>query len=69
MGRWKKLEETKLPPKNEFYSKLNIKGISDEDSDHAEQVWNRITTESEDVTLRLSSSRCFTVGRTFEIRA
>ena len=26
---WKKLEETALPPKEAFYSNLNMKGISD----------------------------------------
>ena len=37
---WKKIEETKLPPKNEFYSKLNMKSISNQDHEHAQQVWN-----------------------------
>ena len=32
--------ETKLRPKNAFCSKLNIKGISDHDYKHAQQVWN-----------------------------
>ena len=32
---WEKFEEIKLPPKNVFYSKLNIKGVSDEDYEHA----------------------------------
>ena len=40
MDGWKKFEETKLPPKNAFYSKLNLKGISDQDYEHAQQVWN-----------------------------
>ena len=34
-----KLKETKLPPKEEFYSKLNDEGISDEDYSHAQRVW------------------------------
>ena len=29
MNSWEKLEKTKPLPKNVFYSKLNIKGISD----------------------------------------
>ena len=37
---WKKFEETGLPPKDAFYSKLNMKGISDHDYEHAQQVWN-----------------------------
>ena len=36
----KKFEETSLPSKNAFYSKLDMKGISDEDHEHAKQVWN-----------------------------
>ena len=29
MDGWKKFEETSLPPKDAFYSRLNMKGISD----------------------------------------
>ena len=35
-----KLSETKLPPKEEFYSKLNDEDITDEDYQHAINVWN-----------------------------
>ena len=28
-----------------------MKGISDQDYDHAQQVWNRITSEYENITL------------------
>ena len=35
----KKMEETKLPPKSEFYSKLSDSNISDEDYEHAQKVW------------------------------
>ena len=34
-----KLSETQLPPKEEFYSKLNDEDISDEDYQHAINVW------------------------------
>ena len=40
MDGWKKFEETSLSPKHAFYSRLNIKGISDQDYEHAQQVWN-----------------------------
>ena len=40
MNSWKKFEETSLPPKDAFYSKLNMKDISDKDYEHAQQVWN-----------------------------
>ena len=36
---WKKFEETRLPPKDAFYSRLNIKGISDQDYEHVQQAW------------------------------
>ena len=37
---WKNFEEKSLPPKDAFYSRLNMKGISDQDHKHAQQVWN-----------------------------
>ena len=40
MDGWKKFEETSLPPKDAFYSRLSMKGISDQDYEHAQQVWN-----------------------------
>ena len=40
MDDWKKFEETSLPPRDAFYSRLNMKVISDQDHEHAQQVWN-----------------------------
>ena len=37
---WKKFDEKHLPPKKAFYNRLNMKGISDQDYEHAQQVWN-----------------------------
>ena len=34
-----KLKETRLPPKEAFYSRLSNEGISDEDYEHARKVW------------------------------
>ena len=38
MDIWETFEETSLPPKDAFYSRLNMKGISDQDYEHAQQV-------------------------------
>ena len=49
MDSRKKSEETSLPPKDAFYSRLNMKGISDQDCEHTQQVWN--TMEKKDPSL------------------
>ena len=41
-----KLSEKQLPPKSEFYSKLNDENVSDDDYQHAINVWNTIFTKS-----------------------
>ena len=38
MDGWEKVEETSLPSKDAFYSRLSMKGISDRDYEHAQQV-------------------------------
>ena len=39
MSGIEKFEETKLPPKEKLFSKLNDCGISDEDYEHVQKVW------------------------------
>ena len=39
MNSPEKLKETKLPPREAFYSRLNGVGISDENYAHAQEVW------------------------------
>ena len=39
MDSWDRFEETALPPKGAFYSKLNMSGVSDQDYEHACKVW------------------------------
>ena len=51
MDSWNKFEETRLPGKNAYYSRLNMKGISDQVYEHAQQVWSRITPKHKNVTL------------------
>ena len=36
MVDWKKFQETSLPPKDAFYSRLNMNGINDQDYEHAQ---------------------------------
>ncbi|XP_057308127.1 uncharacterized protein LOC130646012 [Hydractinia symbiolongicarpus] len=52
MDGWQRFEELELPPKGAFYSKLNMKGISYRDYTYAKEVWNIITTEGDNVTIR-----------------
>ena len=40
MDNWEKFDEITLPPKESFYSNLNIEDISDEDYTHAQKVWD-----------------------------
>ena len=40
MDSWKRFNETELPSKDKFYSKLNLDDISDDDYAHAINVWN-----------------------------
>ena len=42
----KKLDETSLPPKEAFYSKLTDDGITDEDYQHAHTVWKEFNIET-----------------------
>ena len=39
MDNWDKFEETTLPPKSSFYSKLNMSRVSNQDYKHACKVW------------------------------
>ena len=39
MSKIEKFSETQLPPKEDFYSKLNDCGVSDDDYNHAKKVW------------------------------
>ena len=37
MDSWERFNETLLPPKNSFYSKLNLENITDEDYKHTQK--------------------------------
>ena len=40
MGSWKKIDETELQPKKDFYSNLNLENINNDDYIHAQKVWD-----------------------------
>jgi len=42
----KKLNETSLPPKEDFYSKLNEKDVKDEDYERANKVWKEFNVKN-----------------------
>ena len=42
MDSWKRFNETELPSKDMFYSKLNLEDISDDDYAHVINVWNTL---------------------------
>ena len=39
MTDWDKFKERKLPPREAFYSKLNMSGVGNEDYEHENRVW------------------------------
>ena len=57
MMSWEKFEETELPPIEAFYSELNMSGVSEDDYQHAQQVWKEFGTrnlgEYHDLYLRM----------------
>ena len=36
---WERLDENTIPPKEAFYSKINLENITDKDYDHIKKVW------------------------------
>ena len=45
IDNYSKFNETRLPPKESFYSKLRQDGISDKDYSHAQKVWETFKCE------------------------
>ena len=55
MNSLEKLKETKLPPREAFYSRLNGVDISDEDYGHAQKVWETFEMKNlEDYQIELT---------------
>ena len=62
MDGWEKSEEKSLPPKDAFYSRPNMKGISDQDYEHAQQVWNTMEKKTLGCYHNTYLKTCFAVG-------
>ena len=60
MDNWGKFDETTLPPKEAFYSNLNLENISNEDYAHAQNVWEvfEIKNRSEYLDLYVQMHYC-----------
>ena len=39
IASWERLDENTIPPKEAFYSKINLENITDKDYDHIKKVW------------------------------
>ena len=46
LSSWDRFEETKLPPKEAFYSKLNMSGVSSENYENACKVWKEFAIKN-----------------------
>ena len=46
MDSWEKFDGTTIPSKEDFYSNLNLEGISDENYAHAQKVWELFEIDS-----------------------
>ena len=45
MDSWEKLDETSLPPKEDFYSELTLEDINDKDYAHIQKVFKEYSTD------------------------
>ncbi|XP_057297643.1 uncharacterized protein LOC130628676 [Hydractinia symbiolongicarpus] len=51
MNGWRRFEETELPPREAFYSTLNMNSISDNEYEHTQKVWNAVTPKGPETTM------------------
>ena len=49
MDSWEKFEETTIPLKKLFYSKLNLESISDADYEHVQKIWEVFKIKNRDI--------------------
>ena len=48
MDSWERFNESSLPPKKDFYSELNLEGITYKDYNHAQKVFEEYCTDMSD---------------------
>ena len=69
MDSWSNFNDTLLPSKDQFYNKLNLEHISDEDYAHAHEVWNtfkfRNLGEYHDLYVKLDTALLADVSESF----
>ena len=73
MDSWKRFNEIELPPKDKFYSKLNLEDILDDDYAHAINVWNTFNIsnlgEYHDLYVKLDAALLADIFEILEIKA
>ena len=52
MDSWERFNETSLPSKKYFYSKLTLEDISDKDYEHAQKVFKEYYTDMGDLQVQ-----------------
>ena len=67
MDNWERFNETSLPPKKDFNSKLILKDISDEDYFHAQKVFKKSCTDMGDYHDLHVQTDTFLLADVFEI--
>ena len=45
-GSWERSDENAIPPKEAFYSKLNLENITNKDYEHVKKVWEAFEIEN-----------------------
>ena len=66
MTDWDKFKETKLPPREAFYSKLNMSGVCDEDDEHANRTWKEFgLADFCGIPRFILKNRCNSIGKRF----
>ena len=63
VNSWDQFNKTQLPPIDVFYSNLNMSSISEDDYQHAQQVWKEFGIHNLGDYHDLSQNRCGPAGK------